>query len=90
MRVWILTLLSALGLCAAASSGAVADPPVGRVLSVKVGGEGGATRGVVDSEQGRSRDEAARARHGKEVAQIVGADIQRIGCGRSHGFTLRC
>lgn len=50
MRVWILTLLSALGLCAVTSSGAIADPPVGRVLSVKIGGEGGATRVVVESD----------------------------------------
>lgn len=50
MRLWVLTLLSALGLYAAASSGAVADPPVGRVLSVKIGGEGGATRVVVESD----------------------------------------
>lgn len=50
MRVWIVTLLSALGLCAVAGSGAIAEPPVGRVLSVKVGGEGGATRVVVESD----------------------------------------
>ncbi|HPI48689.1 MAG TPA: N-acetylmuramoyl-L-alanine amidase [Hyphomonadaceae bacterium] len=50
MRVWFLTLLSALSLCALATSGAIADPPVGRVLSVKVGGEGSATRVVVESD----------------------------------------
>lgn len=33
-----------------ATSGAVADPPVGRVLSVRIGGEGSATRVVVESD----------------------------------------
>lgn len=48
MRAWLLALVSALGLCLGAS--AQADPPVGRVLSVKIGGEGEATRVVVESD----------------------------------------
>ncbi len=48
MRAWLLALVSALGLCLGAS--ALADPPVGRVFAVKVGGEGGATRVVVESD----------------------------------------
>ncbi len=50
MRAWILTLLSALGVCLLAGSGAIADPPVARVLAVKIGGEGTATRVVVESD----------------------------------------
>ena len=50
VRVWFLTLLSALGLGVLVSSAALADPPVGRVLSIKVGGEGDATRVVVESD----------------------------------------
>jgi len=50
VRVWFLTFLSALGFGALATSAALADPPTGRVLSVKFGGEGGATRVVVESD----------------------------------------
>ncbi len=51
MRGLFLTLLSVLGLCVLASSGpALADPPVGRVLSVRFGGEGTATRVVIESD----------------------------------------
>ena len=50
MRVWFRTFFSALGLCALAASTALADAPTGRVLSVKFGGEGGATRVVVESD----------------------------------------
>ncbi|RYY98617.1 MAG: N-acetylmuramoyl-L-alanine amidase, partial [Alphaproteobacteria bacterium] len=49
MRRWVLTFLSVLGVCALASS-AMADPPIGRVLSVKIGGEGAATRVVLESD----------------------------------------
>jgi len=50
VRGWFLTLLSAFCFGVLATSAAVADPPVGRVLSVRVGGEGGATRVVVESD----------------------------------------
>src|SRR5690606_8306931 len=50
VRVWLLTLLSALGLGVLAVSVAAADPPAGRVLSVRIGGEGSATRVVVESD----------------------------------------
>ncbi len=50
VRVWLLTLLSALGLGVLATAPAVADPPAGRVLSVRIGGEGSATRVVVESD----------------------------------------
>ena len=50
MRVWFRTFLLALGLCVLAASTALADAPTGRVLSVKFGGEGGATRVVVESD----------------------------------------
>lgn len=49
MHRWVLTFLSVLGVWALASS-AMADPPIGRVLSVKIGGEGAATRVVVESD----------------------------------------
>ncbi len=52
MWAWLCRLMLALGLMSLAAStpGALADPPVGRVLSVKVGGEGGATRVVVEAD----------------------------------------
>ncbi len=50
MRAWFLALLSVLAMASLAASGAVADPPVGRVLSVGTGGEGRATRVVVESD----------------------------------------
>lgn len=50
MRVWFRTFLSALGFCVLAASTALADAPAGRVFSVKFGGEGGATRVVVESD----------------------------------------
>lgn len=50
VRALVLTLLSVLGVCLLAGSVAVADPPVARVLSVKIGGEGSATRVVIESD----------------------------------------
>jgi len=49
LRAWLLTVLSVLGLCVLANS-ALAEPPIGRVLSVKLGGEGEATRVVVETD----------------------------------------
>lgn len=52
MRAWLLALMLALGLVslAAASPTASADPPMGRILSVKFGGEGEDTRVVIESD----------------------------------------
>ena len=44
--------------------------------------------GVIHAQQGGRRDQAARARHRQQVAQIVGADIQRIRPVRAHALTI--
>ena len=54
MRAWLLTLMTFLGLVMMTGSVAQAAPPAasqaGRVLSVRMGGEGKATRVIVESD----------------------------------------
>ena len=58
MRAWLLTLMTVLGLVMSTGSAAQAAPPTvsanpsqtGRILSVRIGGEGKATRVVVESD----------------------------------------
>ena len=50
MRAWLLTLVSLVGLAMLAGVGAQAAPPVDRVTAVRIGGEGQATRVVVESD----------------------------------------
>lgn len=50
MRAWLLTLVSLFGLAMLAGVGAQAAPPVERVTAVRIGGEGLATRVVVESD----------------------------------------
>ena len=50
MRAWLLTVLTIVGLAMLAGVGAQASPPVARVVAVKIGGEGQATRVVVESD----------------------------------------
>lgn len=50
LRTWLLTLMSVLGLVLMTGSMAQAAPQTGRILSVKIGGEGKATRVVVESD----------------------------------------
>lgn len=50
VRAWLLTLVSLVGLATLAGVGAQAAPPVERVTAVRIGGEGQATRVVVESD----------------------------------------
>lgn len=50
MRAWLLSFISLLGLAVLASAGAQAAPPTARVMAVGIGGEGRATRVVVESD----------------------------------------
>jgi N-acetylmuramoyl-L-alanine amidase len=50
VRAWLLTVLSIVGLAMLAGVGAQAAPPVDRVLAVRIGGEGQATRVVIESD----------------------------------------
>ncbi len=50
VRAWLLTLVSLVGLAMLAGVGAQAAPPVDRVTAVRIGGEGQATRVVVESD----------------------------------------
>lgn len=50
MRSWLLKLVAILGLAMVAGLGAHAAPQIGRVVSVKIGGEGKATRVVVEAD----------------------------------------
>ncbi|MEQ1783792.1 MAG: AMIN domain-containing protein, partial [Hyphomonadaceae bacterium] len=50
MRTWFLTLFSILALVMTTGSVAQAAPQIDRVLSVRIGGEGKATRVVVESD----------------------------------------
>ena len=43
---------------------------------------------VNDAEQRGGEDESTRARHGEQIAQVVGADIQLIRCPCANGNTL--
>lgn len=50
VRAWLLTIVSLVGLAMLAGVGAQAAPPVDRVLAVRIGGEGQATRVVIESD----------------------------------------
>ena len=43
---------------------------------------------VIHAQQGGRRNQTTRARHGKQVAQVIGADIQRIRCLSAHELTI--
>ena len=50
VRAWLLTVLAIVGLAMLAGVGAQAAPPVERVTAVRIGGEGKATRVVIESD----------------------------------------
>ena len=50
MRTWLLTVLSIIGVAMLASVAAQAAPPVARIVDVRIGGDGKATRVVVESD----------------------------------------
>ena len=50
MRTWLLTLISIIGVAMLAGLAAQAAPPVARIVDVRIGGEGKATRVVVESD----------------------------------------
>ncbi len=50
VRAWLMTIVSLVGLAMLAGVGAQAAPPVERVTAVRIGGEGQATRVVVESD----------------------------------------
>ncbi len=50
VRTWLLTVLSIIGVAMLASVAAQAAPPVARIVDVRIGGDGKATRVVVESD----------------------------------------
>ena len=50
VRRWLLTVLSIIGVAMLASVAAQAAPPIARIVDVRIGGEGKATRVVVESD----------------------------------------